>query len=671
MSNQRNYKIIFLGVIILVFIIFLIMVTILYASNWNLPPIKALEEFFVSLGAIGISLIEICLAFLLIVLILILFLYVFVEEGLIFLPFEVSEAAGKYNGKALSDLLNAELSRALYIHGLELDPIEPDIKIRSEFVTLPTISIQNENLAKLIAGLGVVGTGTISLPLGQILLIIKRICPWCNPGIFVSGSFQEFGSAFAITTRLEHKNIEINSWVAHHEMDDCSKISESCIPQMLRDLCYQMLFDTLTKNENHLESEAEAPKKIVAKSWRALMYYTDALEAYHEYSLSEDVNALYRAQISSFQAVGSDKSYDHPIELLINLGIGYINKSRYFEAEKLFRELVILKPENDQAYRGWGMSLRRMKQDNLAIDCYNRALVIKPKSSKALVMKAISLRRLERYEKALEFCNKSIDEDPLFGYAWGIKGQILEILSRLKRDDAKQKNDANELKEAADKYERQAISAYEKSIHLKPDFFQVKTSLSRIYNSKKIYKEIVENYSKQARLKVYELKEYDKACFYFVFGTPEEKNFAVELLEAALLNQVPIGYAKDDPDLDSFRNDKETKELYEKLVKKFSDKQSREDLNTQISLAATCRKLGDKDKFDELRENIIKLIQLETKYNQARFYAVCNDHEAACQLLKEALDEKEVRPEEARYDPDFELIMNDLRFKQILSDSQL
>ena len=89
-----------------------------------------------------------------------------------------------------------------------------------------------------------------------------------------------------------------------------------------------------------------------------------------------------------------------------------------------------------------------------------------------------------------------------------------------------------------------------------------------------------------------------------------------------------------------------------------------------ISIAKSYKKLGQSFEANHNGhcKNACKMINYESEYNRACFEAVCGSPAAALELLRTALEKKQVPADWARRDPDFEFIRDDPRFAALLDE---
>jgi hypothetical protein len=144
------------------------------------------------------------------------------NREVIILPFDVNFDDTQMSGKAISEMLIVELNKILKIHAsyrnIELigniGAITPNWHIKTENLTLD-LPIIEEHLGQSMEAIGTFSLGSASLPLGQILMLIKQYCPFTEPDSIVTGCVQKFGPDLCIVSRMKWKNC---SWAAHKDL---------------------------------------------------------------------------------------------------------------------------------------------------------------------------------------------------------------------------------------------------------------------------------------------------------------------------------------------------------------------------------------------------------------------------------------------------------------------
>lgn len=174
---------IFLAAIQVILATFSLAALALFMVGWviGIERAKILQDFLSTSSDIMISLLIIVGAVLVLAFSVMIVCWLSKDEsGIMILPFELSAGEDKYNGKALSYLLTAELLRIQRIHKTEYEGIT---LIESENVYCPTIKPSSENISTEIAKIDTLEAGTASIPLGQILVSIKS----SGPGVLIAG----------------------------------------------------------------------------------------------------------------------------------------------------------------------------------------------------------------------------------------------------------------------------------------------------------------------------------------------------------------------------------------------------------------------------------------------------------------------------------------------------
>jgi len=592
---MREFKIFDLTMSIAALIIAALLIYLaIFMMGWiiGIEKMESLEEFMSASSGVMISLLIIAgSAFALAFLVMFVCWLCKDEGGIIILPFEVAAGEDKYSGKALSDLLTAELLRISRIHDPEVEykGITP---IEVERLNMPELAPTSESFAYTVSQLGPVGLGTTSIHIGPLIAILKKLWPRRDNGQVISGSLQKYGSIMSIIASLEHK--EINAWEVSCEIDVYCRKSDEKIHEITKDLAFKVIYD-LKQDE------------ISAKTWQGFKHFTEALDAYRQYNLTGAKDKLDRARSECISAANSERSYEKLIKLLYNLGMAYTDKKELSKAEELLFLAYEIKPDNESALFGLGYLYGIQDRFQKAIDCFERVTTTKPESSPAWYNKGTALGKLGRMEEAFKAFEKAIEIDPQKEKAWYNKGLSLHHLGRME----------------------EAIEAYDKAIEINPQkeeaWYNKGLSLSHLGRME----EAIEAYEKAIEI------------------NPQK--------EEAWHNK---GFA-----LSNIGRTEEAIEAYEKAIEI-----EPKDAARHIVLARLYRRLGREAKSAEACKNARDLIEKESEYNRACFEAVCGSPDAALGLLRTALENKEQTADWARWDPDFEFIRDDPRFKALLDE---
>jgi len=280
------------------------------------------------------------------------------EEGIMILPFEVAAGDDKYSGKAISQLVTAELLRISRIH-------DPEVKykgitpIESERLSLPAIAPSSENLTYTVTQMGPVGLGMTSIHIGPLMAILKRLWPRGDNGQVISGSLQRYGSVISMIACLEHKNI--SAWEASCKIKGHGSKGDEKILELAKDLAFRIIHDL-----KH--------KEISAKTWQGFKHFTDALDAYHQYSSTGSKDHLEMARAECLKAADSEKSYEILIKLLLSTGMAYADLREFYKSEELLFKAISINPKDYSVLFGLGYLYGIQDQHQKALEYFDKSL---------------------------------------------------------------------------------------------------------------------------------------------------------------------------------------------------------------------------------------------------------------------------------------------------------
>jgi len=541
------------------------------------------------------------------------------ESRTVIIPFENQINNKNYSGKAISDLLIANLVQISRIQDVEYD--EMIIKRSTNLYG----KIGKERLSPTLLGpeyltdiseLGSVVLGPTSFSVGQLLRILKQICPGNDPGI-ISGSLQKHGSVISLVAIMEKKSNK--AWEVRRSIKFHNENIYEYISSMITELAFKIHFD-------------QSVKDISAKSWLGLKYYTEALDSYQQYKLIKDIKILEISQNKCIRAVSVNADYKKPIILLYNIGIEYWKKNKYYEAEKLFRQIVILEPDNVEALEAWGIALRFFLLDEAAIKCLEKALDKNPTpdiAAEIYCMKSISYRNLPDYEKSIECLNESQNLKKNYGFAYQQLGQIYLL-----------KGNKDKAIEAFENCEK-----YDKNLTL------IHPTLAHIYKNKSYlfsWNEIPGNDNVR-------LIEVLKQNFYIDWVTTAkiEKIDDDKIIKVSTQkNHLSLKINDEQNEVSLEIDDGRT----EKFVGKFE--------NSKLNIYNK----SNYEKFEDHCRKAEQSLEGRTEYNRACYETICGDKKKALELFDIVFNDKQVNKKWIQADPDLEFIRDDPDFKKKLDE---
>ena len=262
-------------------------------------------------------------------------------EGLRIRPFDNTTDSSKYDGKAISDSLIAELQNILQIYQFDHEYVRLDAGTRNPHDLLggaltsttvnknpanssfPWLRSSRDNLDIGISDIGSINVAGTSLPLGQLLINLKGLWPikFGKQNCVICGSLQKYGSLFRLVASVEKSDL-VSVWEV-----SCKITYDYQIPTLIRDLAFKIAKD--------LWSNIPAAKS--ARTWEGFKHYTIALNKYNKYIYTYQIENLERARVHCIEALKTEKDYEPLFDLFNILGSTYFNISEYNKSEDMFR----------------------------------------------------------------------------------------------------------------------------------------------------------------------------------------------------------------------------------------------------------------------------------------------------------------------------------------------
>jgi tetratricopeptide (TPR) repeat protein len=463
------------------------------------------------------------------------------KEGTVILPFENATGEEKFNGRAISDSLVVELLRIRQIHSERRPGIRAEI--RSEKLNLPALAPSNENIAGSLADVGTVGLGDTTVSVGKLLLTLKQLWPFGDRGNVIAGSLQKYGAVYRLVARMEHH--DVRAWEVSRELK-----GDSELPDLIRELAYR-----LTK---------DLSPEIAAKSWLGFRYYTDALDAYTQFTQCERDEDFQQAQTNCLEAARIEPKYKIVGDLLYNLAYTSIDHNNYSVAEEMLRQAIQLDPKSAYPHNGLGNVCYDLYRTNEAIAEYQQAIALDLKFAHPHHGLGNVYSDLGRTDEAIAEYRQAIALDPKSAHPHNSLGRVYADLKlsdkaiaeyqqaiALNPKFASPHNGLGVMYQFAGQLE-QASAEFKRAVGLEPNNDSFQISLVGILN-KLGHKVEAAEHLKIARELIAKKNEYNRARFASACGDVDE---ALVLLKIALeKKQTSLDWARRDPDFESLRSD--------------------------------------------------------------------------------------------------------------------
>ena len=347
------------------------------------------------------------------------------------------------------------------------------------------------------------------------------------------------------------------------------------------------------------------------------------------------------------------KQYDLAIEILKEateidsrhdplwnaLFVVYYDLKQYDVALLNLRKAIELRPDNPDYWGNLALLYNELKQYDDEIQSMQKVIEIDSSNSMNWSNLSNKYYELKRFEEGISYFSQAIDSDPENAMAYHQLGHMRKNLNQAKdafsafRRAIDLEPDASyHYKCLAEVYlffgqDDDAINSYREAAKYEPRDATVWSGLVALYKKQRKYRDAIE-----AQKKVCEANPKTASVWYEIGVL---YLFLEELNEALLAFQRAI-------ELNSKKG------------------------NYHASLTNTLRRLG-RD-AEALEQELITrpLMETENEYNRACFEAICGNANDAIELLKIALDKEQASLEWVRQDPEFVLIREDARFKELV-----
>ena len=596
------------------------------------------------------------------------------DEGIKIRPFEVANGEDKYNGEAISHLFTAELLKIWRIHNVEY--VDDHRSIESKNTTriltseklvhprlVPATAPTTENLTSSLADVVVSVPGVASVSLGALLAVLKVLWPLGDTGQVITGSLQKYGSMISLVVCLEHH--EVRAWDVRRRIRTYDQVADEHIPGLVRDLSFKIA--------HGLSSEASS------KTWQGLKYHTEALDAYHEYTLTNtlttNTEALDRACKNCIKAANVEPGYEILLGLLYNIGIAYTDKRLYIVAEKLFRQAIAIKSDYPNAFFGLGYMCGVQNHHDEALEYFDMAIKLDPKNADFWCNRCAALMELGKHEDALNSCQKAIELDPTNAVFRYVKGTALMELGNYKGtleyyEKMIVPDPTNVMfwygKAVAlmvrGNYE-DALEYYEIMIDRDPTNVMLWYGKAVALMARGNYKGARESYEMAIKLEPENADFWNNKGVALMMSDNHDAARESYVMAIKLDPTIAVLWHNKGLALRALGRHEDALKSYEKAIEL-----DPEDPTIRTSLAALYRNLGRKTECAEQCELARQYIKNKNEYNRAWFEAVCGSADEALNLLRAALEKKQANPDWTRRDLDLDILHDDPRFWALLDE---
>ncbi|WP_293363403.1 tetratricopeptide repeat protein [Microcoleus sp. CAWBG52] len=364
------------------------------------------------------------------------------------------------------------------------------------------------------------------------------------------------------------------------------------------------------------------------------------------------------------------------IDAWINKGIILNDLEKYEESLESCIKALDITPKSVDAWINKGIALHNLDRYEEALENYQKAIEINSKSVDAWVNTGNTLNRLERYEEAIESYQKAIEINPKSIDAWANRGNALNNLRRYNEALASYEK-AQEFAPKSVSYwaslanvflnlERygEALESYQKAIEINPKSVDAWVNLGNFFITLERYEEALESYQKAIEINPKSANAWSNRGSTLI---------ALERYEEAL-TACDRAFEIDSSNYRSLNNQALTLSFLNNFEKAIAAIDEAINLEPQEVLLRANRGiiLARAGRYTEALVECEQAIKQDPKdesgyYGKACCYALQGEIEQAIDNLQKAIDIAPRRSRiEAKHNPDFDSIRDDVRFRSLM-----
>jgi tetratricopeptide (TPR) repeat protein len=424
------------------------------------------SQFMDAFAANLLAFLKAILILLILISIIFVFIKIYTQQGIVLQPFDVGKNEA-ISGVTIADQLTAELLRIKKIHSsrnmdetLSGNWSSLTAEIDSDMIDNSSVLVPKSEIIEFsLAETGTIDIGFGPFDPGKLIIAFKNICPGSKPDTTIRGSLQRYESSLFLVAVMEGSDVK--SWIVKQPIDNGS---EEQLHEMIRILAFMIVHEI-------------SQPKVSAKTWQGLQYYTEALDAYHQYKIKNDSKELAYAANSSLRAIISEKGYKYPFDMLGAVELAYLGIKDPINATYYCNRTIEIDPKSEFGYNNKGIVLYQIGRLEEAIQAYDTAIKINPRYAYAWNLKGMALDRLQEYKRAIKAYDRAIKINPKFKTAWHNKGNALYNLNEFDK----------------------AIDAYDEAIHINPQYaIALHNRGDAFYDQEKteLYDDAIDSYNK-------------------------------------------------------------------------------------------------------------------------------------------------------------------------------
>lgn len=324
-----------------------------------------------------ITFIELLVLILLFSILYLFFRWLSSSDGIIIQPFDDltinanQEKENLCNGRAIADLLAAEIHRIHHIHNLFEDG-KLQIQTSSSLLSvcrenLDVRLIKGENLDKTLTQAGTISIADkTTLQIGYVLLVIRQLWPWGTVQI-ITGSIRKYGTKLRLSVRYEKNNhsYDIHAYKTEMKLNSSKQSPDMVLAEMVKETAYRITLDS-------------SQKPLLTRSWEAFKYLTEAMSCVYRYERTKSLSHLDKAYNLCIEANKRDRNYQKVGDLLSAIGFLYLNRDEVEDAKKSLDKALEISPKSPYLQASLGNVYYLDGKYSKALEHYNYAQELEP-----------------------------------------------------------------------------------------------------------------------------------------------------------------------------------------------------------------------------------------------------------------------------------------------------
>ncbi|MDD3248350.1 MAG: tetratricopeptide repeat protein, partial [Methanosarcina sp.] len=233
---------------------------------------------------------------------------------------------------------------------------------------LPVInmSLSSENIDTEISNVGSISIAGANIPLGGLILILKKMYKSQNSSKYITGSLQKYNSDICLIGMMEGR--KQYSWELSNKKIKSN--GEDKIRDLVKDLTFWIIHD-LSMERSKSSKDVDS---LQAKTWEGFKHCTEAIDYYLRYINSGKIEHLENARKNCIEGLEIEKAYSLLFKLFFSVGVEYSRNKDYYFSEDVFNRCIKLRPKEEKVYNTLSNVLINLGRNEEALEAADKAI---------------------------------------------------------------------------------------------------------------------------------------------------------------------------------------------------------------------------------------------------------------------------------------------------------